>query len=163
MSDTIEWMLIKERFSSKKIGCVGFIGDEPTVVLGFYEDYDANKDGTVSRTEWVVGKLAPVSLVGTNTLEVIARAREQATLMIADGASQARASNLSRMFASNFRSVAVGMALDGIFKAYIAPGLSMSGGAIGTHIGAGAVKTFMIKKGMEKAAKAAFDKAVKER
>ena len=163
MSDQIDWMLVKERFSSKKIGCVGFIGDEPTVVLGFYDDYDANKDGTVSRTEWAVGKLAPVSLVGTNTTEVIARAREQATVMIASGGTQARASNLSRMFASNFKSVAVGMALDGIFKAYMAPGIAMTGGAIGTHIGAGAVKTFMIKKGMEATAKAAFDQAVKQR
>lgn len=163
MSDTIEWMLVKDRFGNKKIGCVGFVGDEPVVVLGFYDDYDADKDGKVSKTEWVVGKIAPVSLVGTATLEVISRAREQAILAIADGGSQARASKLSAMQGSQFRSVGLSMALDGIFKAYMAPGISMAGGAIGTHIGAGAIKTFMIKKGMEKTAKAAFDAAVQAR
>lgn len=163
MSQPIEWILVSDRFGNKKIGCVGFIGDDPIAVLGFYDDYDANKDGTVSSLEWLAGKVFPVSLNGTNTLEVLARAREQATLMIASGASPERAANVSRMFARSFSSIGIGMVLDGVFRAYIAPGISMSGQAIGQHIGANMIKTFLIKKGMEATAKAAFEAAIQAR
>ena len=163
MPDPIEWMLVNDRFGDKKIGAVAFIGDVPAVVIGFFDDYDADSDGRVSAAEWVAGRLFPVSLAGTATLEVVSRAREQAILCIADGGSPERAAALSRMQASQFQSVGLSMALDGVFRTYMAPGISMAGSAIGTHIGAGAIKTFLIKKGMEQAAKAAFEAAVQER
>jgi hypothetical protein len=46
----MDWILVT-RNSPKPIGAVGFLGDTAAVVIAFYDDKDANKDGTVSPGE----------------------------------------------------------------------------------------------------------------
>ncbi|MEK7725184.1 MAG: hypothetical protein AAB336_12585, partial [Acidobacteriota bacterium] len=62
MADTIDWMVV-ERFG-KQIGAIGFIGDSAVVVVAFYDDYDADKNGKVGWGEWTIGKLSPIGLKG---------------------------------------------------------------------------------------------------
>lgn len=169
MSHTITWMIVKERSGPKEIGAIAFVGDDPAVVITFYEEHDSNKDGEVSLKEAAAGFLFPVSMVGTASAEVITRARFQATLMIADhnpGSgtlpnAEAKAKKLLHMQGNQFQAIALNMAPDGIFKAYLAPGIGRLGSAIGTQINAGMVKGVLINKGMSKAAKLAFDAVVK--
>jgi hypothetical protein len=53
MSDQIDWVIITGA-TNKKIGALGFIGDKVAVVTAFYDDRDANQDGTVSWGEAIV-------------------------------------------------------------------------------------------------------------
>lgn len=163
MSNTIDWMIVKDRAGKKEIGAVGFLGDDPAVVVTFFDEKDWNMDGDISLRERASDWLFPLSMKGTVSLEVTARAYDQACLQIVDdlpGAAQ-KAKKLRHLEGQKFQAVAANMALDGIFAAYMAPKLTRLGSAIGAHIDAKMVKSVVINAGMKKAAKAAFDAAIK--
>lgn len=163
MSDEIDWIVVKDRRGDVAIGAVAFLGDEAIAVVSYYEENDANKDGTVSMGEKVAGFFSPVSMKGVGVYEVVSRARDQMTLKLADANAphntEARAKSLKAMQGGQIQKLGAQMAMDGIFKAYIGTGINVGVGKAAKVLDWSMVKELAIKKGSEKLAKTAFDAA----
>lgn len=163
MSDEISWMAVKSRSGDKVIGAIAFVGEEPAVILAYYDEADANKDGKVSFAERAASFLSPIGLGGTGVMEVLARGKDQAIAATANpNGSQmtsGRASNVSAMLGSQITQVGMQMAMDGFFKAYIGTGINVGVGKAGAALEWNMIKGFAVKKGMEAAAKKAFEAA----
>ena len=152
MVDNIDWVII-DRFG-KNIGAIGFIGDKAAVVAAFYDDYDANKNGSVSAAEWIIGKISPLSVKGMNVVEVAMQARFEEKVFLRDDTFNTMAMNLFTNFARN-------LVADGIYAAYFSRGVSTVAGPIAGRIASNVVAQFAIRRGMEAAVKAAYDAAMK--
>lgn len=152
MADTIDWVVV-ERFG-KQIGAVGFVGDQASVVVAFYDDYDADKSGKVSWGEWTVGKLSPLSLKGNAVVEVAMQARYDMNIMTRDPSFQTMSANLYLNFAK-------GLIADGIYAAYFSRGVSAVATPIAGRLAQNMVVQFAIRKGMESTVKKVYDTAVK--
>jgi hypothetical protein len=164
MAEKIEWMTVTDRGGKKDIGAVGFLGHDPAIIVVFYDEKDADKSGDVSWGEWVASTLSPISLSGVGKLEVVSRAREQATLGIANSGTPinpSKAQNLRQMQGEQLVSVGQSMILDGIFAAYLSKGVSAGATAAAKKLTTNTIKQFFIRKGFEKAAKESFNAALK--
>lgn len=156
MADTISWFVVKGSTAkgTEPIGAVGFLGNDAVIVISFFDDLDGNKDGKVSWGEWAAGKISPISLKNKSVVEVAMAARYEVDIIMRDP-------GFNQMAAQMFQNFAAGMIADGIFAAYFARGVKMGGGAAAVMVTSSKVKQFVIKKGFEKAVKAAFDASVK--
>lgn len=152
MANTIDWIIV-DRFG-KQIGAVGFIGNQASVVVAFYDDYDADKSGKVSWGEWSIGKLSPLSLKGNAVVEVAMQARYDENIMMRDPSFQTLSANL-------FVNFAKGLIADGIYAAYFSQAVSAIATPIAGRMASNMVAQFAIRKGMESAVKAAYGAAVK--
>ena len=152
MAERIDWVPV-ERFG-KPIGAVGFIGDTATVIVAFYDDFDPNKDGKVGWGEWVVGHMSPVSLKGNAVAEVAMQARN-------DVAISGRDPSFPQMAANVFVSFAASMVKDAIYTVYFSSAVSSVCGSIAGRLASNVVASYAIRKGMEKAVKAAYDAGMK--
>jgi hypothetical protein len=150
----MEWQLVYGNLQGMPpIGAVGFIDNTVVAIVAFYDGRDANKDGKVSKVEWVVHKMSPVNYKNANVAEVAVQASREVDIISRDA-------GFRQMAADNLTGFAVGLLKDGVYASYFKAGVSMVGGGIAKQITESAVKGFAIKKGFETVVKAAFNAAV---
>ncbi|KJS19612.1 MAG: hypothetical protein VR78_03065 [Hoeflea sp. BRH_c9] len=147
---SIDWMIVKDSYTAKPIGAVGFIDDKIAVITAFFDDLDANKDGTVQFYERASSLF---SRSGGAVAEVASHAYADPDILMRDPSLYNLRGKLLVQFAT-------GLLAEGVYTAYFSRAIGMAAGAIGNQISQNAVKSFVIKKGMETAVKAAFKKAM---
>ncbi len=142
----IDWMLVKNSWTNKPIGAVGFIDDQLAIITAFYEDKDANQDGKISLTEKV---FAFGNMKGKAVAEVVNHAYANPDILMRDASLNGLRGQLTVQFAS-------GLLAEGVYRAYFSLGVGKLAGAIGAAVASNAVKSFVIKKGLEKAVESAY-------
>ncbi len=142
----IEWMIVKNSWTKKPIGAVGFVGDRLAVITAFFEDKDADQDGKVSLGERV---FAFGSMKGRAVAEVANHAYADPNILMRDASLYGLRGQLTVQFAA-------GLLAEGIYKAYFSMGIGKVAGALAGMITSNAVKSFVIKKGLEKAVEKAY-------
>jgi hypothetical protein len=148
----MDWVLIT-RTTTSPIGAIGFVENTAAVVVAFYDDKDANKDGKVSTGEWLTFKLSPVSMKGMNVAEVAMQARHNSMVVERDP-------GFYQTSAQIFVNFAHSMTMDALYKLYFAKGVSAVGSGVAKIITSDMIKQMVIKKGFEKAVKDAFKETV---
>jgi hypothetical protein len=151
--DEIEWIVI-EGLGNREIGAIGFIGNKAAVVVSFYDDLDGNMDGKVSWGEWLAGKISPLSLDNYAVTQVAMAARYDMRVLERDESFHQEAMRMFLEFAQQ-------LVADGIYAAYFSRGVGAIAKPIAGRLTSNVVKQFFIRKGMEKAVKAVYDKSMK--
>lgn len=149
----MDWMIVKHSWTSKVIGAVGFLDNQIVAVVAFYDDKDADHDGKVSLGERAGSIL--FSMRGRAAAEVISQA-------YADPAIAERDPGINEMRGRLLTAFASGLLVEGAYQAWFAFGISKAAGAIAETITTSAIKSFFIKKGMEKAVKEAYMAAMRQ-
>lgn len=144
----MDWVLIT-KFGSNPIGAIGFIGDDAVAIAAFYDDRDGNKDGKVSLLERFAAKISFAKLDGISLTEVAMQARVDPDVIERDPSFAQVATEIYLNFAK-------GLILDGIYTAYFARGVSMTGKGIAQLVTSSTVKGVVVRKGFESAVKDAF-------
>lgn len=144
----LEWVLI-HKFGKDPIGAVGFLGNDAVTVVAFYDDRDGNQDGDVSLGEKVVSAVFPISLEGRSVTEVAMQARIEMDVLKRDA-------SFAQMAAQLYLNFARGLVMDGIYAVYFSRGVKMTGKGLAKLVTSGMVKEMIVRKGFEKAVKAAF-------
>lgn len=147
---SIDWKIVRNSWTNKPIGAVGFIGNELAVITAFYEDKDANQDGSVGIGERVFSMF---SMKGRAVAEVASHAYADPDILMRDPSLY----NLRGKLLVNFAS---GLVKEGIYKAWFSVSVGRAAGAIAGLVTQNAVKSFVIKKGLEKAVEAAYKQSV---
>lgn len=149
-ANKITWVVIADAIDkTKPIGAVGFIGGKAAVVVSFYEDYDANRDGSVGWGEWLAATLAPVDVTGRYSVEVAQIAKTNFEVLRRDGSFKTVAEKMLLNFA-------VGLVADGVYATYIARGVTFGASGLASKVTSSSIKHLMVRKGMEAAVKKAF-------
>ena len=148
------WFEIKGN-TGKSIGAVGVRGSNVICVLAYFEDYDANQDGTVSFGERAVGTLSGLSgaLQGKALLEVVMQARFEPELMC-------DSDFVDSTFSTTYGRWARNAVANAVWAGYFKPVIGVAASRITAELGTGVVKSFAIKKGMEAVAKAMLDPVI---
>lgn len=149
--DEIEWYIVRD-MRKKPLGALGFVGDTVAVITSFYDDRDANRDGTVSIPERVVGLISPLGTKGQAVMEVAMAARFDMDVLERDPEFYNVALNLWLNFSRN-------LIIDGAYAAWFSMGVGQASGAIAKSITGNVVKQFIIRKGMESTIKYAVKKS----
>lgn len=153
MSEEMDWIVIKG-VGNREIGALGFINNRVAVVAAFYDDRDGNKDGKVSWGEWIAAKISPISIKGSAVVEVAMAARFDMEVLERDGSFNREAGKM-------FLNFATGLVADGVFAVYFSRGVAGIAKPIAGRLTSNIVKQFVIRKGMEKAVKELYNRAVK--
>jgi hypothetical protein len=148
----MDWILVT-RNGPKAIGAIGFVDNTAAVVVAFYDDKDANKDGKVSTGEWLAFTLSPMSMKGMNVAEVAMQARGNPMIMERDPEFRVTSAQILVSFAQS-------MTMDALYKIYFSRGVSAVGSGVAQTITSNMIKQMVIKKGFEKAVKDAFQAGV---
>lgn len=146
----IDWKIVNDSWNGKPIGAVGFIGDEIVTIIAFFEDKDADEDGKVEVHERIFSMF---TMQGRAVAKVASHAYADPDILMRDPSIGHWRGKLLTQFAS-------GLLAEGIYKAWFAIGVGQASGAIAQSITANAIKSFVIKKGLEKAVEAAYRKSV---
>jgi hypothetical protein len=147
MADQLEWIRV-DRFG-KAIGAVGFLGNSAVAVVAFYDDADADKDGSVSLKERVVFTVSPLALNGMAATEVAMQGMGDPSIVERDPEY--------RRFANGFfQNFTHGLMLSGVYTSYFTVPVRMIGSAIASQITTGMVKQFFVRKGFEAAVRSAM-------
>ena len=149
----IDWMIVTG-WRNKELGAVGFQGDTAAVIVAFYEDADGNQDGKVGWGEWTASKLSPLGLKNYAVTQVAMQARADPDIVMRDP-------ELDQMAKQMFVKFAAGLVSDGIYAVYFSRGVSAIAKPIAGRLTTSFVKQFVLRKGMEKAVKSAYDGAMK--
>ena len=150
---TIDWYVVKPEGYTKALGALGFVDDKVVIITSFYDDRDANRDGSISIPERVVFFISPIGLSGTAVVEVAMAARFDMEVLERDPEFHSVAINLWLNFAH-------GMVKDGMYAAWIGVHVNMGAGLVAKRLASGLVKQFVIKKGMEVVVKKAIRKSM---
>lgn len=153
MAGNIDWIVVTGN-TNKKIGAVGFIGDQAAVIVSFYDYRDGNQDGKVSWGEAIGAKLSPFDLKKKPIAEVAMQARYDTDVMMRDPGFNQMAVNIFLNFAS-------GLVADGVYAAYFSRAVGGLAGGVAGGVTSNVVKQFAIKKGMESAVKQAYQSATR--
>lgn len=151
MSKSLEWMIVRN--GVKDIGAIGFLGNDAVAVVSFFDDRDWNEDGQISLKEHIGGYLPLFGKKG----RAIAKVAVQAYLSNPDIAS--RDPTLRVMAGKFWTKFAFDLIREGVYIVYFQRGVKAIGRGGAAVITASRVKQLVIRKGFEKAAKAAFDEA----
>lgn len=146
----IEWKIVHDSWTKKPIGAVGFIGDDIAVIAAFYADKDHDKDGKVGLKEHLSSFF---SLKNKAIAEVATHAYADPSIAIRDPSIY----NLRGKLVSQFGA---GMVGEAAFKIYLSTAIKVGVGRLAAELGAGAVKSFVIKNGLEKAVEAVYKRSV---
>lgn len=144
----MDWVLIT-KFGNNPIGAIGFVGDDAVAIAAFYDDRDGNQDGKVSLLERFAAKISFARLDGLSVTEVAMQARVDPDVLERDPSFAQVATQIYLNFAR-------GLVLDGIYTAYFARGVSMTGKGIAQLVTSSTVKGFVVRKGFESVVKDAF-------
>jgi hypothetical protein len=142
----VDWKIVKNTWTHKPIGAVGFVGDEIAVIVAFYDDKDANHDGRVSLSERF---LSMFSMQGRALAEVANHAYADPDILTRDPSIYQLRGQLTAKFAS-------GLVAEGIYKAWFSQGIGQAAGAIAGQITQNMVGSYVIKRGLEKAVALAY-------
>jgi hypothetical protein len=142
-------VLVKDRDGRTVIGAVVFIDDQIVAIVAYFEDKDWDHSGDVDLKERFFSFFG---LKGKALAEVASRAIEDPNIMMRDPAIRQWQGNLLTAFAST-------MIIEGLYKTYLSLPISRASGVIAGQITQSAIKSFVIKKGMEKAVEAAYKQA----
>jgi hypothetical protein len=149
----IDWVIVKDRDFRTPIGALGFIGDEIVVVTAFYADKDWNHDGKVDLKERF---LSIFGMKGKALFEVASRAYDDPDIAIRDPTIRQWQGRLLTTFAA-------GMIIEGVYKSYMAFGISQAASAVAAKITQNMIMAVVVKKGMEKAVELAFKESMEVR
>lgn len=147
----VEWVEVRD--GTQAIGAVGFIGNEAVIIASYFEGADANRDGHVSVSEWLVSKNPFFGLERYNLTLVAQTAKYQESILMRD----ANFVNWANQMYLNFASQLV---RDGIYATYFRMPVARGAGALASMLTRSKVKEFLIKKGVEAAVEKAFKEAV---
>jgi hypothetical protein len=170
MATRFGWVIVREleKRPEKRIpiGAVGFIGVDgngrtadswtAVVVVAFHLDADADRDGKVSFGEWLATKASPIGVGGSAVAHVAMQAMLNERVLMLDNQFRQFAGRLLVEFAHD-------ASLDALFRIYVLPALGPMLGSAASCLASGIVKEWVVRKGFEKAVKAAWDSAVKQR
>lgn len=146
----IEWVVVKDSWTGKPIGAVGFMGDEIATMVAFFDDKDANEDGKVQIKEKVFSMF---TMKGRALAKVASHAYADPDILMRDPSiGQWRGSLLTKF--------ARGLLVEGVYKAWFATGVSSASGAVAGTITQSAIKSFVIKKSLEKAVEQTYKKTM---
>jgi hypothetical protein len=151
---TIEWVPVSGN-AGRRIGAIGFIGNDVAIVAAYYDDRDGDQNGTVSWGEAVVAFMSPIKLDGRAVTEVAMAARADPDIVLRDATF---AQEAARMFVA----FAGGLIKDGIYTVYFSRAVKAAGAGIAARVADGMVKQFVVRKGFEAAVKKAYDAAMKQ-
>ena len=146
-----DWVIVQDR-TGRDIGAVGFIGNDAVAIASFFDSRDADKDGRVNMTERVVSAVSPFSLDGSAIAEVAMQGRHNPLITERDP-------SFFRMSANIFAGFAANMAADAVWSVYFKRGVRTAGAGAARVITDNMVKQVVIRKGFERAAREAFEKA----
>jgi len=146
----MEWIPVKHGKSKKVIGAIGFVENKIAVVATFYADKDWNNDGRVSFLKENVGSFM-FSFRGRALLDVTKEARLDTNIYIKDP------EGITKLHSKGLTQFGFGMINEGIYLSYFKMGVAKSCGAIAGKLVRGTAAKFLLRKGMEKAVKEAYD------
>ncbi len=146
----IDWNVVRHSTTRKPIGALGFIDDKIAVITAFFEDKDWDNDGRVDKKERF---LSMFTMKHRALAEVANQAYADPDILIRDPYIYNLRGQLTVQFAS-------GLILEGIYKVYFSASISRAAGAAAGLITQNAVKSFLIKKGMEKAVETAYKASI---
>lgn len=150
MASEIEWVSVRSRDGRIPIGAVGFIGDEIVTIVAFFEDKDWDYNGNLDAKERFFSLF---TLKGKALADVASRAVEDPDILMRDPA-------IKRMQGSLLQSFAGTLIAEGMYKTYLSALVGQASGTLAGIATQNAVKSFVVKKGMEKAVEAAYRKAI---
>jgi len=139
-------MIVKNSWTKKPIGAVGFVDGKLAVITAFFEDKDADQDGKVGLGERL---FAFGNMKGKAVAEVVNHAYADPDILMRDAAIYQLRGQLTVQFAA-------GLLAEGIYKTYFSMGIGKVAGAIAGALTGNAVKSFVVKKGLEKAVEKAY-------
>ncbi|MCK9543477.1 MAG: hypothetical protein M0R03_15760 [Novosphingobium sp.] len=142
----LEWKIVRDSWNRKPIGAVGFLGDEIATIVAFHDDKDANEDGTVEAHERF---LSLFSMKGRAVAKVASHAYADPDILMRDSSISQWRGKLLTAFAS-------GLIVEGIYKSYFAFGISRAAGALAGAVTSNTIKSYVIKKSLEKTVEKAY-------
>lgn len=134
----LDFIVIKDG-NKKPIGDIGFIGRRWVMIRAYFEDSDADEDGSVSWTEWGVWKASLLKSNGWQIARVAYTASLDPRVLNRDGRFQPVGNAMRLGFAAN-------LVVDGFQSIYL-KGL---GGKIASMAVSGKVTKFVVDQGAEK-------------
>lgn len=137
MPETFSNVVISD--GSKDIGDIVFLGSQWVMIRAYYDDRDADEDGTVSIGEKVVWKLSPFNSSGFQIARVAYTASLNRAVLNKDGE-----------FLEVGRKMQLAFAADLVVRGYQATYLKGQAGKIASMFVTGFVKQWVVKKGAEK-------------
>lgn len=146
----MDWKIVKNSWTQKPIGAVGFVGNEVALLASFYEDKDFNEDGNVDLSERF---LMMFSMRGRAAASVATHAYADPEILMRDP-------SFGQMRGRAVTNFAAGLVAEGVYKVYFSRGVASAAGAVANQITQNAVKSFRIKKGLEAAVKRAYEAGV---
>lgn len=146
----IDWKVVSNSYTNKPIGMVGFIDEKIAVIAAFFEDKDWNQDGKVDLKERA---LSLFSLKGKAVAEVANHAYADPEIAMRDPSIYNLRGQLTAQFAA-------GMVQEGMYKAWMSMHVGRAAGAVAGVLTQSAVKSFVIRKGLEKAVEAAYSSSM---
>ncbi|QND53260.1 hypothetical protein HB779_16185 [Phyllobacterium sp. 628] len=144
--DKIEWIIVRN-YRQKPLGAVGFIGGKFVTAAAFYDDKDLNEDGSVSIVERVQ------TMIASQKYRSLATVVTNAALMADEIPDLDPIIELDVTMTKRYFGAAV---LDGMYAVYLSPGVGSIAKAVAGNLVAGAVKQYLVTKGMEAAVKQYF-------
>lgn len=149
MAAKFDWVIVSDR-SGRDIGAVGFIDDQAVAIASFFDSRDANKDGKVGLAERVVSAVSPFSLDGAAIAEVAMQGRANPLIVERDPSYFGMSANIFAGFAQS-------MVVDAVWSVYFKRGVRAAGTGVARVITDNMVKQVVIRKGLERVAREAFD------
>jgi hypothetical protein len=143
----MEWKIVRNSWTNKPIGAVGFVGDEVAVIASFYEDKDFNEDGEIDLKEKF---LMMFSMKGRAIASVATHAYADPDILIRDP-------SFGAMRGEALTTFAAGLVAEGVYKVYFSRAVGTAAGAVAGQITQNAVKAFIIKKTLASAVKKAYE------
>jgi hypothetical protein len=148
----IDWYVVKPTGYAKALGALGFVDDKVVIITSFYDDRDANRDGSVSIPERVVFFISPLRMDGA-IVDVAMAARFDMEVLERDPEFHSMAVKLWLNFAR-------GLVKDGMYAAWLGVHVNRGCGLVAKELASGLVKQFIIKKGMETVVKKSLRKSL---
>lgn len=137
----MEWIEI-EGAGGQIIGAVGFLDGRAAIIVSYYDDADANRDGSVSWMEWFASVISPISLDGQAVAEVAMAARFNMEASLRD-------SSLHTWTAQIFQQRFTSAVSDGVFAVYFGRIVGMSATSISSRLVGGTIRSFIVARSME--------------
>ena len=155
---SIEWVVIRSAYDNRETGAIGFIGDKAVVAVSLYDDADWNEDGKISTLERF-GRFVPAvgSLffkAGRAVTQVAMAARGDPDVVLRDP-------SFSQEAAKQFLDFATGLVFTGLYTVYFSRAVKSLATQTAKAMTNNVVKQYVIRKGMERLAKEAYDSAMR--
>jgi hypothetical protein len=143
---SLAWFPIKKAYDTKIIGAAAYQGDTLIVVTAFYGDKDMDDDGKLGIYE----RLNPFGMQGRAMMACFTGLKSSPDLWMKDPNA------VNQGWARSFVGLGTGLIADGIYIVYFNRAIGSMSGMAASGFTTNPVKSFVIKKGMEKVVKEAY-------